>query len=69
MSHHKWGIWWMALLAWNASNFGGDLWRGRYWWTLASGLAVIWCAAMAYRNLTMRTAPRDITITIRKAKP
>lgn len=61
MRRHKWGIWWLLLLAWNAANLGTNLTRGRYWWALAAATTAVWCAVLAYRRLT----ERRVTVTIR----
>jgi hypothetical protein len=63
MSDHKWGIWWMVLFAWNAADFGSDIIRGRYWWALAGGVAAVWCAVMAYRDLT-KAQQATVTFTV-----
>ena len=58
MRRHKWGIWWLVIFAWNAADFGSDMAKGRNWWALASIVAAVWCAVMAYHDLTLRTARR-----------
>jgi len=61
---HKWGIFWLVMLAWNGESLGGNLYRGRYWWVLAAGITAVMCAVMAYRDLTkLRVGSVTITIT------
>ena len=68
MRRHKWGIWWLVILAWNAANFGSDITRGRYWWALVAFAGASVCAAMAYIRLTEHSEAR-LTITVRRPKP
>jgi hypothetical protein len=68
MSHHKWGIFWLVMLAWNAESLGEYLGRGRYWWALVTAAVVVMCAVMAYDRLTKHSEAR-LTITVRRPKP
>ena len=61
MSRHKWGIFWLVMLAWNGEGLGGNLNQGRYWWALTAAATAVMCAVMAYRDLTK---PGTLTITI-----
>jgi len=68
MKRQKSGVLWLFFEAWNAANFGINLWRGRYWWALVTAVVVVMCAVMAYRRLTKHSEAR-LTITVRRPKP
>jgi hypothetical protein len=63
VKRHKWGIFWLVMLAWNGESLGGNLNQCRYWWALLAFVTAVMCAVMAYRDLTK---PRvgSVTITI-----
>jgi hypothetical protein len=69
MSHHKWGIFWLVMLAWNAAAFGSHLGSDMWWRAGLDLLVAFWMAVMAYRDLTGTAAysrrPGTVTITIR----
>ena len=62
MRRHKWGIWWLVLLAWNAAYFGAYIARGDYWWAAVITPWALFCGYMGYRDLTK--VSRTVTITI-----
>ena len=65
MRRHKWGIFWLAMLAINSANFSKDILWGRGWFALVAFAAAVLCAVMAYRDLTKpRVGLMTTTITI-----
>ncbi len=63
MRGRKWGIFWLVMLAWNAETIGVHLATDGWGFRAAFDLIVgLWCAFMAYHDLTK--VSRTVTITI-----
>lgn len=57
MKRHKWGIFWLVMLAWNAESLGYHLGLHNWWRTVLDLAIVVMCGAYAYHHLTAGRRP------------
>jgi len=56
---HKWGIFWLIMLAWNAASFGSHSSSGSWGRAGLDLFIVVWMGFMAYHDLTLEFARHE----------
>ena len=67
MRRHKWGIFWLVMLAWNAASLGNHLGSDRWGRAIFDLAVVVLMGFMAYSDLTRHSEAR-LTVTVRRPK-
>lgn len=56
---HKWGIFWLIMLAWNAASLGSHLDSNSWGRASLDLFIVVWMGVMAYYDLTLQFARHE----------